>query len=270
MQHHTKQKLRFGLLTMVSVLVFTATVYAGQGFYVLDKSVRTGMLVSLTQNKEVVEPSSDKNMSTVVGVVGSAQTDFDVSKDQISVQTDGVVDTLVSTITGDVKVGDHVGPSSIVGFGAKVEKSGWAVGIAQESLDASSKGAVKSTVTDSAGVKHDVYVATIPVSVHVVYFNAQQQTITEAIPNRIQSLADSIAGKRVSQVAIVLGFLLLLAGFVIAGIIVNAAVRNGLQSIARQPLARQEIIRQMIRSFTMAIVILVLASLGTFVIIRLL
>lgn len=268
MQRTAKQGIVLSILTIVVATLFTATVYAGRGYFVLDKSIRPGMLVSLTQNTEVVEAASDKNMTTLIGVVGSSQTDFDVGKDQVSVQTDGVVDTLVSTINGDVKVGDHIGPSSIVGFGSKVGNSGWAVGIAQESLDSHSKGAVKSTVTDSTGAKHEVYVATVSVSVHVVYVNAQQQAPTQAVPTKIQSLADSLAGKRASQVAIILGFLLLLAGFVIAGIIVNAAVRNGLQSIARQPLARQEIVQRMLQSFAMAIGILILSSIGMLVIIR--
>lgn len=267
MQRTAKRGIQLSILTVVIAALGTATVYAGRGYFVLDKSIRPGMLVSLTKNTEVVEPSNDKNMSTLIGVIGSSQTDFDVGKDQVSVQSDGVVDTLVSTVSGDVKVGDHIGPSSIVGFGAKVGSSGWAVGIAQESLDANSKGAVKSTVTDSIGIKHDVYVGTIPVAVHVVYVNAQQSQ-PQAVPTKLQSIADSLAGKRASQLAIILGSLLLLAGFVISGIIVNAAVRNGLQSIARQPLAKQEIVNGMLRSFAMAIGILILATIGTLVIIR--
>jgi hypothetical protein len=268
MLHTSKRGLKFGILTLIAGLVFTATVYAGQGYYVLDKSIRGGMLVSLTKNTQVVEAANDKNKESLIGVVGSSQTDFDVGKDQVSVQTDGIVDTLVTTVDGDIKVGDHIGPSSIVGLGAKVNNNGWAVGIAQQSLDATTAGVVKSTIADSTGAKHEVYVASIPVSVHVVYFNPQQQTTSTAIPNKIQSLADSIAGKRVSQVAIVLGTILLLAGFIIAGIIVNAAVRNGLQSIARQPLAKQETTRRMLQSFAMALGILVFAATATFIVIR--
>jgi hypothetical protein len=268
MLHTSKQGLKFGILTLIAGLLLTATVYAGQGYYVLDESIRPGMLVSLTQNTQVVEPSNDKNMASLIGVVGNAQTDFDVGKDQVSVQTDGIVDTLVTTVSGDIKVGDHIGPSSIVGLGSKVKDNGWAVGIAQQSLDATTSGVVKSSIADSTGAKHEVYVASIPVSVHVVYFNAQQKVPSTAIPNKIQSLADSIAGKRVSQVAIVLGTILLLAGFIIAGIIVNAAVRNGLQSIARQPLARQETTRRMLQSFAMAFGILVFAAVATLLVIR--
>lgn len=268
MLHKSKRGLILGTLTVITACLFTATVYAGQGYYVLDKSIRTGMLVSLTQNTQVVEAASDKNKESLIGVVGSSQTDFDVGKDQVSVQTDGIVDTIVTTVSGDIKVGDHIGPSSIVGLGGKVNNNGWAVGIAQQSLDATTAGVVKSTIADSTGAKHEVYVASIPVSIHVVYFNPQQQATSTAIPNKIQSLADSIAGKRVSQVAIVLGTILLLAGFIIAGIIVNAAVRNGLQSIARQPLAKQETTKRMLQSFAMAFGILIFASTATFVVIR--
>jgi hypothetical protein len=253
-------------------IVLPGIVQAGQGFYTVDKTVRPGMLVSLTQNPGVVEPASNKNESSLVGVVGTAPTDLGVEPDQVSVQTDGVVNTLVSTVSGDIKVGDHISPSTIVGFGAKSTGTGWIVGAAQGSLTADTKGAVKSMVTDANGVKHDVYVATIPVLVKVAQENTQKQDDQNTIPlpSKIQSIADSLAGRHASQVAVVLSFLTLLAGFVVAGIIVNAAVRNGIASIARQPLAKQAISKRMIQSFATALAILAGAMLSALVLIRVL
>lgn len=260
------------ILCMTLGVLAPVVVEAGKGYYVLDQTIRSGMLVSLTKNPEVVEATNDKNMPTLVGVVGTSQTDYDVASKQISVQTDGVVDTLVSTVTGDIRVGDHIAPSSIVGFGAKSGNSGWTVGIAQGSLDSHTKGAVKSVVTDSSGAKHEVYVANIPVEINVTYFNPQEQTEqkTTPVPSRVQAIADSLAGRQASQVAVILSFLLLLAGFVIAGIIVNAAVRSGISSTARQPLARQAIAGRMLQSFAMALGILAGTAVGSLILIHIL
>jgi hypothetical protein len=260
------------VLFAVAGILLPAVTQAGQGFYTVDKAVRSGMLVSLTQNPGVIEPASNKNESSLVGVVGTAPTDLGVEPDQVSVQTDGVVNTLVSTVSGDIKVGDHISPSIIVGFGAKSTGAGWIVGSAQGSLTAETKGAVKSTVTDANGEKHDVFVATIPVLVKVAQENTQKQDDQNTIllPSKIQSIADSLAGRHASQVAVVLSFLTLLAGFVVAGIIVNAAVRNGIASIARQPLAKQAISKRMIQSFATALAILAGAMLSALVLIRVL
>lgn len=257
--------------TAVGVLV-PGIVQAGQGFYTVDKSVRSGMVVSLTQNSGVVEPATDKNMTSLLGVIGSAQTDIGVAPDQVSVQTDGVVNTLVTTVDGDITVGDRVSPSSIIGFGAKNNGSGWVVGTAQGSLDAKTQGAVKSSVKDSSGATREVYVATVPVLINVAYYNAQQQDQdkTTPIPSKIQAVADSLAGRQASQVAVVLSFLLFLVGFIVAGIIVNAAVRNGISSIARQPLVKQAITRRMIQSFLMAGAIIVGAMISALVLLRVL
>jgi hypothetical protein len=267
---------RIGLLIVVlfavAGILLPVIAQAGQGFYTVDKTVRSGMLVSLTQNPGVVEPTSNKNASSLVGVIGSSPTDLGVEPDQVSVQTDGVVNTLVSTVAGDIHVGDHVSPSIIVGFGAKSNGTSWMVGAAQGSLTADTKGAVKSSVTDANGAKHEVYVATIPVLIKVAQENIQKQNDqnTIPIPSKIQAIADSLAGRHASQVAVVLSFLTLLSGFVVAGIIVNAAVKNGISSIARQPLAKQAITKRMVQSFMMALGILAGAMASALILIRIL
>lgn len=257
------------LLALTGVFV-PQLVLAGKGFYPLDSSVRTGMLVSATKNTGVVEPASINNASSLIGVVGDSETDITVENGQVNVQTDGVVPALVSTVNGDIKVGDRISPSLLVGLGAKNQNSGWVVGTAQGSLSQNTKNAVKSTVSDTSGQKHEVYVATIPVLVDVMYFNTDQQNQqkTIPIPTKIQDIADSLAGRRASQVAIVLSFIVLLSGFAVTGIIVNAAVRNGIKSIARQPLAKQAITKQMVRSFLVAIGILSTSVVSALILLR--
>jgi hypothetical protein len=229
------------------------------------------MLVSLTNNPEVVEPASDNTSELLVGVIGKSLIDVDLQKDQTSIQTDGTIDTLVSTVNGNVKVGDRITTSTLKGIGAKLVGSGWTVGVAQGSLDSKTPAAVESTVTDANGIKHTVSVAHVPVLVKVTYFPQRGQDDSKTVlPNAIQSVADSIAGRHASQAAVILGFLLLIAGLAIAGVIAAAAVKNGIQSSARQPLARPIIMRRMIQSFAMAVIILVTALVAALVIIRIL
>jgi len=147
---------------------------ASQSFNVLDNKSQPGMLMSLTANSGVVEPATDKNASLLLGVISANDTAFDLQPGQVSVATDGVANVLVSTLGGDIRVGDRITPSSLAGIGAKAKMTAWIVGIAQASLDSKTTAAVASTVTDTAGSKHQVYVARIPLVVHVTYYTVRE------------------------------------------------------------------------------------------------
>jgi hypothetical protein len=270
---HAKQKLfAVSFLILTLSVIASSTVFASQGFYTTTANIRKGMLVSLSRNPGVVEPSTDKTTTALVGVVGESPNDGPLQSGQISVQTDGLVEVLVSNAAGDVKVGDKIGPSSIVGFGAKVSGSGWVVGTAQEEVNAATEGAVSTTVLDSAGKKRDVYVASIPIQIKVFYDAkpAPPSPTSSKITNEIQSVADSVAGKRASTAAIILSFILILSGVVIAGLIVIITVKKGIESIARQPLVKQTIVGRMMQSFGVALAIIVSVNVGALVLLRIL
>lgn len=259
------------LIGLLASLVITTQAHADQAFYTLDQSARQGMLVSLSKNPDTVVPASQQNASSLVGAIGPGNDNFDLQAGQVNVRTDGITDVLITTVDGNVQIGDRIGPSSIVGFGAKQTGSGWIAGVAQGSLSPSTHGAIKTTVTDSSGHKRDVYAASIPVLIKVTYFTAPaSSTQTSAIPKSLQSLADSIAGKHASVIAVLIGAFLLLTGFAIAALITQASVRSGLRAISRQPLAKPHIVKQMTRSFAMALGVLIAAILGTLIIIRVL
>lgn len=271
---HIKQKISIlSLALFVAIITTPLIAQAGSGFYVLDRaSVRSGMLVSLNNNPGVVEPSSDKNAKSLAGVIGDSPTDLTIQEGQVAVQTDGVVQTLVSTIDGDIMVGDHISPSVVIGIGSKSVQAGWTVGIAQSSLSKDTAGAIKTTIQQSDGKSKEVYVATIPVLVNVTYHNPNPVTANVSeetvIPKTIQKIADSIAGKRASVIAVILAGIILLAGFIVGGYIIQSTIRNGIQSLARQPLARSAIIAGMSRTLALAFALLVSAVVGAFVIIR--
>jgi len=259
-------------LLLTLILLAPVAVEAGGGFYTVDKTTRTGMLVSLTNNTGVVEPSSDKNAPSLLGVVGASETDFDIQPGQIGVQTEGVVNVLVSTIDGDIRVGDHISPSLVVGFGAKSTKDGWIVGTAQASLDSTTKGAIATTVNGSKGEKHNIYTASIPVLVKVTYSGtpANASDSSDTLSKNIQTLADGIAGKHASAIAVILSFLLMIFGFVVAGRLISTTAKSGIEAISRQPLIKHEIVIRMIQSFGLAIGFLIASLAGALVIIRVL
>lgn len=248
-------------------------VASSQSFDVLPGQSQAGMLMSLTANPGVVEPASDKNVKSLVGVIEPADTSFDQQPGQINVKTDGEARTLLSTLGGDIRVGDRITASSLAGVGAKTTTSAWIVGVAQASLDAHTEGAIKSTITDSKGAKHIVYVASLPLLIKVTYYSTATSAAAYtnmSLPAIIQRAADALAGKHVSAQALVLTFLLIIIGTIVAGKIIDTAIRGSFKAIGRQPLAKFVILRQVWSSFGLALVVMAVALAGGMLLLRIL
>jgi F0F1-type ATP synthase membrane subunit c/vacuolar-type H+-ATPase subunit K len=258
--------------TIALVVLFTSSnAFADQAFYVIDKSVRPGMLMSTTADPNVVEPATAANAASLVGVLNDENTTFDVQPGQMTVVTGGVRDALVTTIDGDIKSGDPISASSIVGFGSKLEGAGWIVGVAQGDMNSGTEGAIKSTVADSSGKQHEAYAGSVPVLIKVTYFDpAAADRKRDFVPIKIQEAVESITGRHASQLAILLAFLILLAGFFVAGLIINSAIRSAIQATARQPLAKQAILRRMVQSCGLGVGLLIVAVFGALGILRIL
>ncbi len=259
-------------ITILLAIVPAVASASSQSFNVLDNKSQPGMLMSLTANTGVVEPASNRNDTSLVGVIAPDDAAFDIQPGQVSVKTDGVASTLISTLGGDIRVGDRIGVSSLVGVGAKLKGNGWIVGIAQSSLDAKTKGAAPSTVIDSKGSKHQVYVTSLPLLIKVTYYSVSSKAANKSssVPDPIQAAADTVAGKHASILALLLSFFLLAIGVMAAGLIVNAAIRGGFLAISRQPLTKVIILRKVALAFGVALVILILVFAGAFVILRIL
>lgn len=263
--------LATGFVAVVTLLTPALASATSQSYSVLNNNTKAGMLVSLGANQGVVESATTKNASFLTGVYTNEDTALDIEPGQISVETNGNASTLVSTINGDIKTGDRIAPSSLSGIGAKAPKNSWTVGIAQAGVNKTTKGAIATTITDSKNSKQTVYIATVPVTVHVIYYAASDAPKkTTIIPEKVQAAADAIAGKHVSVLGLVLSFILLVIGTAIAGVVVYSAVKNAYAAVARQPLSKASIFRLTQKSFAMAAGIIVLVLVGALLLLRIL
>lgn len=258
------------LLTILTVPI--QKIAADQGFYVIDKSARPGMLMSVSANDpNVATPATTENAADMVGVLSDVPTSLDIQDGQQNILTGGVRNTLVTTIHGDIKKGNYITASSIVGFGGRLVGSGWVVGIAQADFDGNTPGAIKSTVADNAGVQQDVHAGNVPVLIKVLYYDeslALEERDISFIPEKLQKAVDTIAGRRASQIAILMAAFLLLVGLFVGGLITNSAIRNGIKSTARQPLAKQAILMRMVQSCLIGLGVILGSIIGAFVLIR--
>lgn len=247
-------------------------VSADQGFYVINKAARPGMLMSVSAtDPNVAEPASVDTAESLIGILGDQPTSFDFQDGQKNVLTGGVRNTLVTTVYGDIKKGDFITASSVIGMGAKLVGSGWVVGIAQSDFSSATQGAVTSMVTNEAGRQHEVYAGMVPVLIKVVYHDdmqSEKERDVSFIPESLLREIESITGRKASQFAVMLAFLLLIAGLVIGGLIVYSAVKNGITSISRQPLAKQVIMQRMIQSCIVAFALILASIVGALILIK--
>ena len=265
------------LLGMAGITLLLATpalaAASSQNYNTLNNSVQPGMLVSLTASADVVEPATTKNANLLNGIATAGITDINQQPGQVNVENDGKVTALVSTLDGDIQVGDRISPSSIAGVGTKLKANGWVVGVAQASLSAKTSGAVVSSVTDSKGGKRNVVIARVPLIVRISYYGAttppkSSTDNTTKVPSSLQAAANSLAGKQASLVGVLLSFLLIAIGVFLAGQIITSAIRSSFSAIARQPLAKAVVTRLIFKAFAIAALLVAGVILGAAVILR--
>lgn len=251
----------------IAALIVVPLANAGVGYYPIDGSIRESMIVSLTSNKGVIAPANTSNQASLLGIAIASQADFDVQQGQIAVQQEGTHEVLVTTIDGAITTGDVIGPSSINGTASKMVRDGWSIGVAQADFSAQTDGAVKTTVVDQQGVSQDVYVGKIPVTIRITQrMNPQQDLVAS---NAVQQAVQTVVGKQVSLVAIIIAGLVILVGFIIGGTVAFTAIRHGLQGIARQPLSKQAVSRRMFQAVIFAILLMGASVLVAFSILKL-
>src|ERR1700683_3460638 len=97
----------------VIILVPAHTAASSQGFDLFQGHPQAGMLMSLTSNPGVIEPANTTNAASLIGVISPGDTNIDLQPGQVNVETDGAANALVSTLNGNILVGDRITASSL-------------------------------------------------------------------------------------------------------------------------------------------------------------
>jgi hypothetical protein len=118
----------------------------------------------------------------------------------------------------------------------KAVSSAEIVGSAQAGL--SSVHTVTQNVTDKTGASVKVKIGLIPIGVSIGFYSASSGgTLSEFIPPFLQNLANTISGKTVSPLRVLICLLVLIMGSIIVMVMLNTAIRSGIISLGRNPLA---------------------------------
>jgi hypothetical protein len=234
-------------LVLVFVAIFAATpaAYAAssaavaQGFQADNSrgNIVAGAIVSFKTDSHSVELAASDTADRIAGIAAqSPLLAITGSGPEVQIVLSGSTDVLVSDINGDIKAGDNITASPIAGVGMLATSDGRVVGTAK--ADFTTSQAQTRTVADTAGGQHQVHVGAVPLQVGLAYYQNQSSSF---LPPFLQNLANSIAGRQVSVVRILICLLLLLAALVSLSVLVYSAVRSAMISLGRNPLASANI-----------------------------
>lgn len=207
-----------------------------QGFTTSESDIAVGAVVGFTPNSQSsIQLSNTDRVTQMVGVVGNKPLiELSENGKEVQVVISGATQTLVSDINGDVKAGDKITASPINGVGMKAVDSSLVVGTAQSDLSK-----VKTTtksVKDKQGQSVDVKVGLMPVQINVTYYVAPDEQKT-FLPPFLQALANSVAGKDVSPVRVIVSSVVLVFGFIAIAVLLYSSTRSSIISIGRNPLS---------------------------------
>lgn len=254
------------LATIAMFVPVSALTSISQGYSTTD-SVSIGSIVSLkTNSTDQVSAATTDNANSILGVVindaNSLLSLSSTNDKQIQVGTSGILEVLVSDIGGDIKQGDSITSSSINGVGMKATVNTKVVGIAQESL--SSSNSSNQSYKDKAGKSHSVRVGQIAVLINVTdFFKQPDKTV---IPSAFQNIANTVAGKKVNALPIIISMTIFLVTLIVVSSIVYSMIKSSIISVGRNPMSQSAIYRGMLQMSALVVGILAVAVVSIYLV----
>lgn len=257
--------LGWALFVMSSFILGSTSFATGisQGYATTDTDLRQNMIVALSADssdtKPLIERSGTNNRGKTVGIVTTINSNLLTltnSEAQVHVTTSGEAQTFVSDLNGEIKKGDFITVSPLLGIGMKAgNQDTLVVGIALEDFNTSL--ATSQSVSTTQGSDRTVLVGTVRLSVEPQELapGAKQQDTPFLL-----LFGKSVTGKSVTQVQVIVAMVLFLLLLIVEGSIIYGAIHSTIISIGRNPLARTALFRQLLQVSWMALLVLVFGA----------
>lgn len=245
--HRRAVSLGAALLIALGLMVPTVSAVTSLSeSYSASEDLAIGSLVSVKDDQtDVVEASESSNVDNLLGVViasGSSLLTLSNGKDgQVQVATSGTLPVIVSDINGEITRGDHITAGPVKGVGMRATANVRVVGIAQGKMT----NVREQKYKDSDGVEKTMKLGEVPVLVNVAYyFKEPDKTI---VPSAIQNVANSLAGREVGTVPILISGAIFLIMLIIVASLIYSMIRSSIISVGRNPLSQSAIYRDLVQ-----------------------
>ncbi len=237
--------------------------------YQSTAKIASGSLVSLnSQRAGYVVPASVDNGAQLLGVASADNNSLvavDAASGRVQVATTGTVPTLVSTLNGNIKVGDQIAVSPFNGVGMRASTSGSRViGLAQTDFNDSTTGATAETIKTKNGQNSSVKVGYVRLNIAISTYSTAPPTNI----NNLQKIAKAITGHVVSTGRVVISMAVAIITVVILITLVYASIYGSLVSVGRNPLAKYAVFRTLGSVLALALLTTIISGLTIFLLLR--
>jgi hypothetical protein len=237
-------------------IIASATTLVSQSF-TGDSNLPTGSIVSLQKGStDHVNSATTSNANYILGLVINADSSqLAISSNQtnqVVIATSGLEPVLVSDINGNIAAGDPITASPISGVGMKATANVKIVGVAQDSFPNSTSR--RENYTDQNHQKQSVTLGQVPLLINVSYYYRQPDKTL--IPQAVQNIADSLAGKKVSALPILISVGIFIISMSVVVSIIYSMIRSSIISVGRNPMSQAAVYRNVIQLSALVVVIL--------------
>lgn len=270
--HVVRARRRFrlmwtGVICLLAVLNLTSASASSANIshaYQASESLTNGSIVSLDADKsDYVQAADSANGARLVGVVVASNDSLlavDPDKGKVQVATSGTATVAVSTLNGDISVGDQIAVSPFRGIGMKAAPGSHIIGLAQTGLDDTVASSSKE-VRDKNGRSHQINVGYIRLNIAI---GTDSLAGSSDQLNSLQKLAKGLTGKTVSTTRVVISLVVAVVALVALITLVYSSIYGSIISIGRNPLAKYAVFRTLGSVLGMAVLTAGLATLTIF------
>ncbi len=220
--------------------------------YRSTSNVKNGSLVSLdSQKTDYVVPSNVGNGQRLLGIAVASDDSLlavDPTVGSVQVATSGTANAIVSTINGDISVGDQVAVSPFDGVGMKAAAGSKVVGLAQTSFNSSTPGSTDQLVTDKKGKTSQIKLGFARIGIAP----GTAATANDSQITGLQKLAKNLSGHTVSTLRLIISLIVAIVGLASIITLVYASIYSSIISIGRNPLAKYAVFRSLTSVLAMA------------------
>lgn len=259
-----KHKVVITLLMFLLVLLFglSGVSAASPNFsrsYNATTVIPNGSLVSLMSgSSSIVQAANTANSNRLVGVVEQSSDSLlavNPGSGKVQVATSGTVNALVSTVNGNISVGQNIAVSPFNGVGMKANSGDRVIGIAVTAFNPNTAGATNEIVKDSSGNKHRITVGYVRLTIAIGTLNSSNFSIQS-----LQLFVESLTGHPISALRLIIAVVVAIVAILSIVTLIYASIYGSIVSIGRNPLAKMAVFRTLTSVIGMVTLIAGVAS----------
>lgn len=239
--------------------------------YQTASAIKDGSIVSLDPKKsDQVVPANIGNGSRLLGVAVAGNSsliavDPSTSPGSVQVATSGSASVLVSTLNGDIGVGDQIAVSPFSGVGMKALAGSRVIGLSQTSFNAGTPGAITEQVKDKAGKTASVKVGYVQINIAI---GTNAAALGDGNLNTLQKAVKSLTGRTVSPVRVALSAAVAVIALLALVTLIYASIYGSIVSIGRNPLAKYAVFRTLGSVLGLAVLTAAISGVTIFFLLR--